>query len=261
MTDALQLWGNAKFAIEQCRTIDEVKDIRDKAEALRAYAKQSGESLEVQNNVSEIKLRCDKKIGEISKALPTSNGKRTDITSPHNGERLKTEILKEAGINHPERYEAIANLPDELFEEYIENVKESNEELTSSGILKAARNFEQEKKKDEAEVTLRDRTLISDLKNGITVVVNQKTDLATIKWAESNNLYIRADRFSEWGNPFEMGKDGSRNEVCNNYNKHYLPFKPSLLSKVKSLKGKALGCWCAPERCHCDKLKELADEG
>jgi hypothetical protein len=55
-----------------------------------------------------------------------------------------------------------------------------------------------------------------------------------------------------------MPKDGDRNEVCENYKHHYIPFKPSLLSKVHTLNGKALGCWCAPMKCHCDTLKELA---
>lgn len=34
---------------------------------------------------------------------------------PHHGEgQSKTSILKDAGITHPERYEAIASLPDEV---------------------------------------------------------------------------------------------------------------------------------------------------
>ena len=54
---SLTLWNDVVRAIEEARTIDEIKDIRDKAEALRLYAKQAGESLEMQNSVAEIKLR------------------------------------------------------------------------------------------------------------------------------------------------------------------------------------------------------------
>ena len=57
-------WNNAKQAIIEAKTIDEVLNIRDKAEAMRAYAKQIGESLEVQNDICEIKLRAQRRAGE-----------------------------------------------------------------------------------------------------------------------------------------------------------------------------------------------------
>ena len=41
----LILWDKARQAIEKAHTIDEVKQIRDKAEAMRAYVKQARESL------------------------------------------------------------------------------------------------------------------------------------------------------------------------------------------------------------------------
>jgi len=136
---------------------------------------------------------------------------------------------------------------------------EIKEQLRSGevSINKIYQTIVKEEKKANAEITQRDKILIQKLKNGETIVVNQTTDLATIKYAEDNDLYVRADRYSDWGNPFEMGKDGDRNEVCLNYETHYLPYKPSLLNKINSLKGKALGCWCSPEKCHCDSLINL----
>lgn len=133
-------WEKAKQAIAECKTIDELKVIRDKAEALRAYAKQAKESLEVQNNVAEIKIRCERKIGEFSKELPTKDNQ----WSSHDG---KGTILKDAGISHYERYESIANLPEKEFENYIQEVKKSNEELTSVGIIRMARKLEVPEKK------------------------------------------------------------------------------------------------------------------
>lgn len=138
----LTKWDKAKQAIAECKTIDEVKQIRDKAEALRAYAKQAKESLQVQNDIAEIKLRAERRIGEFARELPKAKN-QYEKCPPQDGES-KTAILQEAGITHCERYEAIASLPDEVFEKHIENVKASNEELTTVGILKVARQLQKD---------------------------------------------------------------------------------------------------------------------
>ena len=138
-------WEKAKRAIAECKTLDEVKKIRDKAEALRAYAKQAKESLEVQNNVAEIKIRCERKIGEFSKELPLGN----KWSSSHDGKLI---TLKDAGIKHFERYESIANLPEKDFEKHIQEVKKSNEELTTVGIIKLARFLELKERNDNLKV-------------------------------------------------------------------------------------------------------------
>ena len=132
-------WDKAKQAITECKTIDELKIIRDKAEALRAYTKQAQESLEVQNNVAEIKIRCERKIGEFSKELPVQSAFNADKTTHHDRKSFKTSILKDAGVQHYERYEAIANLPEKEFENHIKQVVDSNKELTTVGIIKLAR--------------------------------------------------------------------------------------------------------------------------
>ena len=63
-------------------------------------------------------LRAERRIGEFSRDLPKNYG-RYQQTS-HDGESDKTSILKEAGITHCERYEAIASLPDEVLERHIQ---------------------------------------------------------------------------------------------------------------------------------------------
>jgi len=135
-------WEKAKQAIAECKTIDEGKVIRDKAEALRAYAKQAKESLQVQNDIAEIKLRAERRIGEFSRELPKNERARTDLSAPHDGKQTKTSILADAGIIHPERYEAIASLPEAEFEKHIVEVKASNEELTTVGIIRKARQLQ-----------------------------------------------------------------------------------------------------------------------
>lgn len=107
-----------------------------------------------------------------------------------------------------------------------------------------------------------ERNLLSQLRSGATIVVSLREGKHNnlIKWAEASGLYVRVDRRTPWGNPFEMPEDGNRQTVIKNYEDHYLPYKPSLQNKYPHLKGKALGCWCYPEPCHADVLVRAAEQ-
>lgn len=70
------------------------------------------------------------------------------------------------------------------------------------------------------------------------------------------DVYI--GRPSKWGNPFVIGKDGDRAEVLRKY-EAWLRTRPELLAALPELRGKVLGCWCAPEPCHGDVLSRLAN--
>ncbi len=99
------------------------------------------------------------------------------------------------------------------------------------------------------------------LRGGETIVISMRADghLSLQRWADDAGLFVRIDRRTDWGNPFETPNDGDRSTVIANYAAHYLPYKPSLLSRLDELHGKALGCWCAPEPCHGDILKGMAE--
>jgi Domain of unknown function (DUF4326)/ParB/Sulfiredoxin domain len=105
-----------------------------------------------------------------------------------------------------------------------------------------------------------ERSLLKELRAGHTIVVSFREHHANIvRWAQADGRLISIDRRTEWGNPFELPYDGDRETVIRNYANHYLPHKPSLLSRLHELRGKALACWCAPEPCHGDVLKARAD--
>jgi hypothetical protein len=63
---------------------------------------------------------------------------------------------------------------------------------------------------------------------------------------------------SIWSNPFKFGTDGTRSEVTAKYRQHLMS-RPDLLERLPELRGKRLGCWCAPQACHADVLAEMAD--
>lgn len=77
------------------------------------------------------------------------------------------------------------------------------------------------------------------------------------KTAPEGAVYI--GRPSKWGNPFTIGRDGTRADVVRKY-RAWLPTQTKLVEDAKTeLRGRDLVCFCAPEECHGDVLLELAN--
>jgi Domain of unknown function (DUF4326) len=75
------------------------------------------------------------------------------------------------------------------------------------------------------------RSVLASLpkKNGVPV------DNALIEWAESQDLAVRIDRSSVWGNPYKLGADGTRKEVIERY-REYFAHHRSLHKRIGELK-------------------------
>ena len=65
-------------------------------------------------------------------------------------------------------------------------------------------------------------------------------------------------RPSVWGNPFVIGRDGTREQVVAKY-REYVTKQPELMARLPELYGKTLICYCAPLLCHGSVLAELAE--
>ena len=69
------------------------------------------------------------------------------------------------------------------------------------------------------------------------------------KRSDGSRVYI--GRPSKWGNPFAIGRDGSRADVIAKYR--------AWIVALEELRGRDLVCWCAPLACHGDVLADLAN--
>ena len=76
------------------------------------------------------------------------------------------------------------------------------------------------------------------------------------KRSSATQLYI--GRPSKWGNPFVIGRDGSRADVIAKY-RAWIVAQPALMNALDELRGRDLVCWCAPLACHGDVLIDLAN--
>jgi len=73
---------------------------------------------------------------------------------------------------------------------------------------------------------------------------------------------VRIDRATRWGNPFVMGRHGDRDAVCELYRAwlwEQIRTEKIALGDLADLRGKRLGCHCAPQRCHGDTLSAAAE--
>jgi hypothetical protein len=78
------------------------------------------------------------------------------------------------------------------------------------------------------------------------------------RWIPLNNPY-----HGLFGNPFEIRKDGTRDEVIAKFEAWLMtsPEAAEQRRRLPELRGKRLGCHCKPQACHGDVLARLADMG
>lgn len=66
-------------------------------------------------------------------------------------------------------------------------------------------------------------------------------------------------RGSPYGNPFQIGVDGTREEVIDKF-RVYINNNPALQILIQqNLIGKDLVCFCAPKACHGDIVHDVAN--
>jgi hypothetical protein len=152
-------------------------------------------------------------------------------------------------------------------ERYVQDAKKVKQEAPEVfERLKAGKITLQDAKREVAKKPTDDwrkdeRDRQAKVQSGLTVVANASADKNLISWAERERLAVRIDRSTRYGNPFVLEEDGDRDEVCDAYERHYLPHKPSITERIEAgdLTGKVLVCHCFPKRCHGDCLAAEAN--
>lgn len=78
------------------------------------------------------------------------------------------------------------------------------------------------------------------------------------------DVYI--GRPSKWGNPFSHAWDtlaefrvATREEAIDRFTEWFMNQPDLVATARRELKGKVLGCWCKPKRCHGDVLARIAN--
>jgi hypothetical protein len=133
MTDACR-------ALAEAKTVDDVALVRDRAQAIAHYARQRRLGVEAVNAAAELKLRAERRLGELLAELPKLHGAR-----PADTESPQVTPLADLGVSKMEssRWQWAASVPTEAFERHLAQVREAGQELTSAGVLRLAKQLAQ----------------------------------------------------------------------------------------------------------------------
>lgn len=129
----------ARQAIEEARRVDEVKAIRDQAEAARAYAKQAKLGMEMVNAAAEIKLRAERRAGQILAEMKLRDGgDAARARTPSTPTRELPPTLADLGVTYDQssRWQQMAAMPQSKFEQHLAERKEAGEEITLKSVLR-----------------------------------------------------------------------------------------------------------------------------
>jgi hypothetical protein len=112
----------ARRALAEVHRIDEVKDIRDKAVAMRLYAMQAKDRVLI-DQATEIRLRAERRAGELLKDMAAAGERavRKNMKS-----QAATSKLRDLNINKSQssRWQKLADIPDDDFEQIVSHAQQ-----------------------------------------------------------------------------------------------------------------------------------------
>lgn len=141
-------YNAACMALAAAKSTDEVKDWRDKAEAMRAYAHQS-KNRQLEIDAAEIRIRAERRLGELlieQKATVglNSGGRPAKETPPHReGVCDESPALADIGVSYKlsSHAQKVAAIPEAEFEgivgQWRDTLETENERVTTNIIAAA----------------------------------------------------------------------------------------------------------------------------
>lgn len=134
--DYLETWNSLKRAIAAAHSISDLTKIRDKAEAYRYALKVAGESKDVVRKAEEIKLRAERRAGELLKEREKAKPGAYKIKAPE-GRGVQTYKALDINSRDASKWQRIASIPHKEFERWIATAPE----ISSNGALKVVRDL------------------------------------------------------------------------------------------------------------------------
>lgn len=128
--------SKATQMLAEAKSLDEVKKILDIAEAARVYARAAKLGLEAYNHAAEVKVRAERKAGEMLAQLERGKPGPRELADKLSGNSPYQEVLQQQSINEraARRWQQLASLPEQEFEQQIEDAR-GERPITTSGLV------------------------------------------------------------------------------------------------------------------------------
>ncbi len=135
---ALMRVSDACRILAAANTIDEIKLLRDQASTFQEFVRAQKLGLDKQNDAAEIKLRAERKLGEL---LADTKARGRCLRDEGTGKILGAARTLPDGITDTQshRWQRCALVPEENFIVWVERIRAAGEELTSKGLYDLAR--------------------------------------------------------------------------------------------------------------------------
>jgi N6-adenosine-specific RNA methylase IME4 len=139
------LLTDAAAKVAEATTIDEVKQIRDAAEATRGQSKKIDLTEDIAVDAAAIKVNATRQLGQLLKATELAKGAPGNQYTGKKVVRSQAATgplrLRDLGITKSEssRAQQVASLPATTFNKYVKECIESRQEPTTAGLLRVAK--------------------------------------------------------------------------------------------------------------------------
>ena len=119
----------ALHALASATTSDELITLANQAAALQVYARRAKLGMVAQNRCAEIRLRAERKLGELLTTTPRLHGRPKSVPDENTFPSLPALGVPDRKISH--RAQRIAAVPAREFEAYLRDVLRGGWEITT----------------------------------------------------------------------------------------------------------------------------------
>lgn len=186
---------------QQIDTLPEVKESRDKIEAVQGYLKATGAALEEQQFCAAAKLWAERRGGELLSDILQHQGGRP-------GKKLSTRAtVSSLGLNRTQSsyWQKFTEVEDSVFESYIEQEIKAGKPLTSKTMLRFVKDCLQKDNENSSENKKTPKSKVTEKQDVVSCQATISEDLSKIseliesikaKLAEGFTPEQVAERFS-----------------------------------------------------------------
>jgi DNA modification methylase len=145
MADGLAKLEKAALLLAQANTIDDAATVRDMASAAAHWCKAQKLSTEAYNQAAQLKLRAERKAGELLMVTVKRGGDQSSKVEP---------CLDDLGVTKKEshQWQAVAAVPADTFESYIAEKVEAKKEIRTSDMVREGQRLKRAAKRESATV-------------------------------------------------------------------------------------------------------------